>query len=286
MLRRLAARPGYSDAVLPYPSYLRVYEPLSAVSLALREWLCTEERGERDSVGTLSAEQQTVLRRTVTSATLAIDDDQRAGAYVLRREGRLHVCPVDMPLRSWLSLASLVDNSSDPSLNVLVPAGSLAVADEGFLRWRRDHPQAVAHIQQVTWGVPRTWFVLVADNEREPYDAGELTSLRYRTRMLDARRRVTSAHRVLREVVDDAELLDEITRLAAWLEAFDDASWVELDYAGIARLLGPELQDDHSAGDIWHALRALRAGDYAAAATTYRSFERRWRAVSAYERAN
>ncbi len=256
MVRRGVPADGYSDAVLPYPSYLRVYEPLSAVSQAAREGLRGAERGQLDSVGTLIAEQQTVLRRTVTSTAVSVDADQPTGAYVLRREGRLHVCPVDMPLRSWLSLTSLVDNSSDPSLTMLVPAGSLAVADEAFLRWRRDHPQAVAHIQQVTWGVPRTWFVLVADDERELYDAGGFTGLRYRTRMLDARRRMSSAHRVVREVVDDADLIDEMTRLAAWLEAFDDASWVELDYAGIARLpaLALALADDHSARDISRGL--------------------------------
>lgn len=272
--------------MLPYPSYLRVYEPLSAVSATLRQQLRDDENSHRDSVSTLTAEQQTVLRRTVSSSTLTSDEDQPAKAYVLQREGRVHACPVDMPLRSWLSLTSLVDNIADPSLNMLVPSGSLAVADEAFLHWRRDHPHAVAHIQQVTWGVPRTWFVMVVDDERELYDAGGFPSIRYRSRMLDARRRMASAHRVLRDVVDDLDLLDELTRLAVWLEAFDDASWVELDYAGIARMLSTELRDDHSARDISRALRALRASDYAAAATTYRSFEHRWRAVSAYERAN
>lgn len=286
MVRRGVPERGYSDAVLPYPSYLRVYEPLSAVGEAVREWLGAPEHDRLDSIGTLRAEQQTMLRRTVLATSLAVDENQPAGVYALRREGRLHVCPVDMPLRSWLSLTSLVDNRADPSLNILVPAGSLAVADAAFLRWRRDHPQAVPHIQQVTWGVPRTWFVLVADDERELYDAGDFASLRYRAHMVDARRRLSSARRILAEVVDDADLLDELTRLAAWLEAFDDASWVELDYAGIARLLAAELRDDHSARDISRALRALRTGDYAAAASAYRLFEHRWRAVSAYERAN
>ncbi len=272
--------------MLPYPSYLRVYEPLSVLGAEVRESLSGKGRSHVDNAGTLSAEQQAVLRRTVTSARVTPADDRSVAAYELRREGRLHVCPVDMPLRSWLSLTSLVDSAADPSLNLLVPAGSLAVADETFLRWRRDHPQAVAHIQQVTWGVPRTWFVMVAADERELYDAGGFSSLRYRTRMLDARRRMGSAHRILRDVVDDAELLDELSGLASWLEAFDDAAWVELDYAGVARLLSADLREDHSARDISRALRALRASDYASAATAYRSFEHRWRAVSAYERAN
>jgi hypothetical protein len=272
--------------VLPYPSYLRVYEPVAALRGADQDWLRDVEISQHDSVGTLTAEQQTVLRWTVMSTASTRNDDGRTWAYVLNRGGKAHICPVDMSLRSWLSLTSLVDDVADPSLNMLVPAASFAVADEAFLRWRRDHPQAVAHIQQVTWGVPRTWFAMVADDERELYDAGGLTSVRYRTRLVDAGRRLSSAHRILSDVVDDVELLDDLIRLSTWLDAFDDASWVELDYAGVARLLGSELRDDHSARDISRALRALRASDYSTAATAYRCFEQRWRAVGAYERAN
>lgn len=271
--------------MLPYPSYLRVYEPFAVVSRELREDVLGIERTHLDTIDTLQAEQLAMLRRTVTSATLTAEGEQPGDVYVLKREGTLHVCPVDLPLRSWLSLTTLVDDIAASS-SILVPAATLAVADETFLRWRRDHPQAVPHIRQVTWGVPRTWFVMVADDERELYDAGGFPSVRYRTRIADARRRLTSAHRILDQVVDDVELLDELSRLAAWLEAFDDSSWVELDYAGVARLLGANLREDHSARDISRALRALRSGDYPTAATAYRSFERRWRAVNAFERAN
>ena len=272
--------------MLPYPSYLRVYEPVAALRGADQDRLRDVDLRHHDSVGTLTAEQQTVLRWTVMSAPSTMSDDGRTWAYVLHRDGKAHVCPADMSLRSWLSLTSLVDDIADPSLNTLVPAASFAVGDQAFLRWRRDHPQAVAHIQQVTWGVPRTWFAMVADDERELYDADGLTSVRYRTRLVDAGRRLASAHRILSNVVDDVELLDDLIGLATWLDAFDDASWVELDYAGVARLLGSELRDDHSARDISRALRALRSSDFTTAATAYRSFERRWRAVSAYERAN
>lgn len=272
--------------MLPYASYLRVYEPARALSQALRSGIRASKATLTESLATVAAEQQTALRRTVTGSMLRDAAGDSAEVYVLRREGRLHLCPVDLELRSWLALTSLVGGRDEPALQVLMPPGSLGVADERFLHWRRDHPSAVPHIQQARWEVPRTWFTLVVDDERELYDAGGFTGVRYRARMADARHRLAAAFRTLRELVDDVELLDAMSTLAGWLETFDDASWVEVDYAGVARLLGTELSNDHSAREISRAMKALRGGDLAAAATAYRSFEQRWRTVSAFEHAN
>jgi hypothetical protein len=272
--------------VLPYSSYLRVYEPARALSPEFRSDLRASKATLTESLATVAAEQQTALRRTVSGSALLAQEDEPLDVYVLRREGRLHLCPVDLALRSWLSLTTLVADRTDPALSLILPTGSMGVADERFLRWRRDHPQSVPHIQQATWEVPRTWFTLVVDDERELYDAGGFSGLRYRARMSDARRRLAGASRTLRDLVDDAELLDSLGAMAAWLEVFDDASWVEVDYAGVAKLLAASLREDHSAREVWRALRALRSGDFAAAATVYRSFEQRWRHVSSYERAN
>ncbi len=272
--------------MLPYPSYLRVYEPLTALSAAVQQRLGADASGLADSALTVATEQGKALERAVTSAALAIDSDQLSGSYVLRREGRSFYCPIDMPLRSWLSLTSLVESVGGATAKLLFTADSLAIADQEFLRWRRDHPTAVPHIRQTTWGIPRTWFVLVTEDEREVYDVGGVSSVRYRARAVDARRRVASAHNVLRRVIDEAELLDELLDLATWLEAFDENSWLELDYAGVARLLGAAVDDDQSARDIHRALKALRKGDFATAGESYRAFEERWRVVNAYERAN
>jgi hypothetical protein len=127
---------------------------------------------------------------------------------------------------------------------------------------------------------------MVVEDERETYDAGTFRSVRYRCRMLDARRRMAAALRLLHSTIDDIELLDELTRLSDWLDAFDPESWLELDYAGIARFLGERLPADQSAREIHRALDALRREDYPAAGQAYRMFEERWRAVNAYERAN
>jgi len=258
--------------VLPYPSYLRVYEPA--------------ERGLPVDPASVDEEQQTVISRAVKSTTLTIDTDSAEHCYVLRRDDRDYVCPVDLSLRSWLSLTSLVDNIGDAAASLIFPPNALSSADDQFLRWRRDNPDAVPHIRTSTWGVPRTWFVLVVADERELYDHEGAASVRYRARVSEARTRVGAAQRLLRSVIDDGELLDELADLESWLEAFHVESLVELDYAGVARLLQTQLSTDDSAGDIHRALDAVRRSDLAAAGISYRAFEERWRAVNAFERAN
>ncbi len=271
--------------MLPYASYLRVYEPLSALSPELRESLSDAETALPSSSATLADEQRTGLARAVTSSTISIESVPDCHVYVMMRGGRPYFCPVDMPLRSWLSMTSLIHSIGGAAASLIVPPESLALADEQFLHWRRDNPQAVPHIRQVTWGVPRTWFTLVVDDERTSYQAGRSVSLRYRARVRDARQRAAIARHVLLGI-DDTDLLDELAGLGAWLGAFHDDSWVEVDYAGVADLLGEQLAVDHSAGEIHEALDALRRGDLATASSIYRHFEERWRAVRGYERAN
>ena len=54
----------------------------------------------------------------------------------------------------------------------------------------------------------------------------------------------------------------ELEELGRWLEEFHARSWLELDYAGLARLLGPEVvAADTSVADVAAAVAALAAGD-------------------------
>ncbi|HSS68842.1 MAG TPA: hypothetical protein VLK34_09850 [Nocardioidaceae bacterium] len=269
--------------MLPYASYLRVYEPLDALPDDVRSGV-SELPGQRTGT-TLQAEQQQALAMAVGPPG-SVRDAPAVDAYALRRDGRDYFCPVDLSLRSWLSLTRLVDSVGDAAVGVILPEAGRTLAGEAFLRWRQENPTAVPHIRQTTWGVPRTWFVMVVEDERETYSAGSFRSVRYRSRLGDARRRMAAANRLLRAAIDDVELLDEMVGLADWLESFDAESWVELDYAGVARFLGDQLASDQSARDIHRALDALRREDFSAAGEAYRTFEERWRAVNAYERAN
>jgi hypothetical protein len=261
-----------------------VYEPIEALPEAARADIDAQAAGRRAS--TLSTEQRLSLTRVVIPPALPVDVKPDGATYVLRRDGAEFFCPVDLSLRSWLSLTSLVETMGDAAVGMIIPNAAMATAGEEFLRWRQQNPMAMPHIRQSTWGVPRTWFVMVVEDERETYDADRFRSVRYRARIIDARRRLAAAYRLLRSAIDDVDLLEEMSGLGDWLESFDPTSWVELDYAGIAGFLRDQLTSDQSARDIHRALDALRRDDLATAGEAYRAFEERWRAVNAYERAN
>jgi hypothetical protein len=263
-----------------------LYEPLDALPDDVRAGI--DEAAGRRAGASLQTEQQVALSMVVGPPG-SVRDQVAADAYTMRRDGHDYFCPVDLSLRSWLSLTSLVESMGDAAVGVILPQAGRTLAGEDFLRWRQQNPTAVPHIRQTTWGVPRTWFVMVVEDERETYEtyeSGSVRSVRYRARIIDARRRMAAAARLLRSVIDDIELIDEIVGLSDWLESFDAASWLELDYAGIARFLDDKLASDQSARDIHRALDALRREDYAAAGESYRTFEERWRTVNAFERAN
>lgn len=280
--------------MLPYASYLRVYESLEVLAASEHDWSTwlADHGGESagsDAVATLREEQHSTLSRVVSPVASPSASDQLARAYVLQHDGEVFLCPMDMPLRSWLSFSSLVDQMGNAAVNALLPPDAIARADQAFLRWRAENPAAVPHIRQTSWGIPRTWFLAVTPSERERYSTGDddgVGSIRYRTKVSTARRRVARARTTLSRLIDDEELLGEVMDLECWLDSFDRTGWLELDYAGVARLLAAPIDDDESARDIQTALNALRRGDFAAAGASYRAFEERWRAVNAFERAN
>ena len=270
--------------MLPYPSYLRVYEPVGSLPTPPVP-LTPVESGDVGTVA-VTSEQEVVLASVVRDPLRVLESDDTRGAFVLTRDGGTFVCPLDLPLRSWLSMNSLADNVGDVAATIMISRQMRERADQVFREWRRAHPTEVPHIRQATWGVPRAWFLLVVEDEREAYDVNGHTSIRYRARLQDARRRLGRAQTALSTLIEDMELHEELADLRSWLDCFDGRGWLELDYAGVARLLGSGLGSDRSARDVHVALRALQRGDLPGAGEAYRRFEERWRVVNAYERAN
>lgn len=273
--------------MLPYASYLRVYEPIggsrersSSAAADDLEWL------SRAGV-TVAAEQRRALEQLLKPAAWS-SDSELAGAYVLHRDSQALLCPVDLPARAFVALVE-GDDGSGVGLRALLAASDSELAQltgAAHDRWQARGHRRRPQIRQATWGVPRTWFTLVVEDEREVYELEGVTSVRYRSRLTDARRRLTAAARVLGRLLDDDDVLAELRSLQTWLQEYDEAGWVELDYAGVATLLGEALATDVSARDIHQAVEGLRRRDFAAAAAAYRRFEERWRPVNAYERAN
>ena len=278
----------------PYAAYLRVYEPLSAFADDERtRW--TEYAGDsRRAVARadrLAAEHRAALAGVLSVPPRPVPTDEEGEAFVLDVEGQLHVCPVQTRLRSWVALGQFRDGLPDPVLHAFVPPASLARAEADHQTWGDAEVGSALRILTATWSVPLPWFLPFAPADRvlteEAASPTGTPSVVHRTRMSAARRRVARALRTVTLHLGDLDVVEEVEELGRWLEEFHARSWLELDYAGLARLLGPAgVETDTSVADVAASVAALAAGDEEGAVLTYRTVADRWAAVAVLEHAN
>jgi hypothetical protein len=279
--------PKVSSVIVPYATYLRVYEPLAAFPEPERgHWARYARRPDRPSY-------QDELRRSLAdllpTPPVPVPVHESSDAFVLDVDGVVCVCPWRTRLRGWLALEELGEELPAPVLDAVLPEVVRRQTAQDYERWLARNPDARPWIRTATWQVPLNWFVLVSDEERR-FDkgSGEIPPmLRYRTPMVQARRRVAQALRALKDGVDEGPLIDGLIDVGRWLEEFHPRSLVELDYGGLVHVLPPgELEDDHSAADVAEGIEALRHGDGAAAGEAYGRLVERWRAVRDRRSAN
>ncbi|MFD1662703.1 hypothetical protein ACFSL4_32175 [Streptomyces caeni] len=279
--------PKVSSVIVPYASYLRVYEPLAAFPEPERDhWARYARRPDRPSY-------QDELRRSLAdllpTPPVPVPVHESSDAFVTEVDAVLYVCPWRTRLRGWQALGELAEELPAPVLDAVLPPVVRRQAAQDYERWLAGNPDARPWIRTATWQVPLNWFVLVSDAERR-YDkgSGEVPPmLRYRTPMVQARRRTARALRTLRETIDEGPLIDGLVDVGRWLEEFHPRSLVELDYGGLVHVLpAAELDGDHSAADVAEGIEALRQGDGAAAGEAYGRLVERWRAVRDRRSAN
>ncbi|MES9524334.1 hypothetical protein [Streptomyces capoamus] len=279
--------PKVSSVVVPYAAYLRVYEPLGAFPEPERShWAHYARRSDRPSY-------QDELRRSLADLLpvppIAVPVHESGDAFVLEVDGVVCVCPWRTRLRGWQALDGLAGELPPPVLDAVLPPVVRHQAAQDYERWLARNPDARPWIRTATWQVPLNWFVLVSDEERR-YDKGTAQVppvLRYRTPMVQARRRVARGLRALRDTVEEGPLVDGLVDVGRWLEEFHPRSLVELDYGGLVHVLpAGELEDDHSAADVAAGIEALRRGDGMAAGEAYGRLVERWRAVRDRRSAN
>lgn len=279
--------PKVSSVIVPYASYLRVYEPLAAFPEPERgHWSRYARRTDRPSC-------QDELRRSLAdllpTPPIPVPVHESSDAFVLDVEGVLCVCPWRTRLRSWQALGDLAEELPAPVLDAVLPPVVRRQAAQDYERWLARNPDARPWIRTSTWHVPLNWFVLVADAERA-YDKGSDAvppALRYRTPMVQARRRVARGLRAMRGMIDEGPLIDSLVDVGRWLEEFHPRSLVELDYGGLVHILpARQLDGDHSAADVAEGIEALRTGNEGAAGEVYGRLVERWRAVRDRRSAN
>ncbi|WP_221348636.1 hypothetical protein [Streptomyces beigongshangae] len=287
--------PKVSSLIVPYASYLRVYEPLAAFPEPERgHWARYARRSGRPSY-------QDELRRSLADLLpvppVPVPVHESGDAFVTEVDGVLCVCPWRTRLRGWEALGDLAQELPAPVLDAALPELVRRQAAQDYERWLSRNPDARPWIRTSTWQVPLNWFVLVSDEERE-FDKGagsgggsrageDAPVLRYRTPMVQARRRVARALRTLRDTLDEGPLIDGLVDVGRWLEEFHPRSLVELDYGGLVHVLPVgELDGDHSAADVAAGIEALRTGDGAGAGEAYGRLVERWRSVRDRRSAN
>ncbi|MFJ8254164.1 hypothetical protein [Streptomyces sp. NPDC094466] len=270
-----------SSVLVPYTSYLRIYEPLAAFAEPERSHWARYAR--REDPPTAQDELRRSLADLASTPPVGVPVHESGDAFVAELDGVVCVCPWRTRLRGWLALEELEGMFPANVLDAVLPAVVRGQAAADHERWRRLHPDARPWIRTTVWQVPVRWFVLFRDEEREYAAAdGERAApvLRYRTPMVEARRRLARALRTLRENVPEGPLTEGLVDVGRWLEEFHPRSLVELDYGGLVHALPAErLAVDRSAADVAEGLDALREGDGDGAGEAYARLAERWRAV-------
>ncbi len=269
----------------PYQAHLRVYEPVAHLPAPARDrWTAyarqAPSRGEVEATLYLDS-----VRRLAGRPPVPVPAAESHDALLIEQDDDLFVCPLQPRLQVWHRLGSPDDDGHVlPADAVPVALREQAAAD---LAAHADAGGEVRLFSRTTaWQVPVAWFVPFSADERALTLTPE-RSLTYRTAMSTARRRAARALRTARTSLGDLDLVAEIEDVARWLEEFDPRSVVELDYAGLAELVGEEhLAGDDSASDVAEGLAALAEGDATSAAAAYRRWTTRWRRVQLLARAS
>ena len=197
-------------------------------------------------------------------------------AALVRRAGRRSlICPLDLELRAAAALDEFKRIVPPSVVGAFLPdAASVerlaALSDAG----------RTPHVLDEPWAVPLPWFVAFSPDERRFRDPPEGVGPRlvYLTTVEQSLQRLDHAIELVDATIEDGDdVLDELDRLAVWLQAFDPASLLELDYGGVARgFERAELENDRTCEELWQAIDGLESGDLLGAAAAYGVAQARW----------
>ncbi|MFD3423508.1 hypothetical protein [Streptomyces decoyicus] len=267
-----------SSVKVPYMAYLRVYEPLAAFPEPERShWA---RYAKREDTPTAQDEQRRALADLLATPPVPVPVHESADAFIAVANEVTCVCPWRTRLRGWQALEALDELLPASVLDAALPPVVRLQAADDYEQWRERNPDARPWIRGAAWHVPVRWFVLFDDGEREYTKSDQEPVLRYRTPMVQARRRVARGLRTLRDALEEGPLIDGLVDVGRWLEEFHPRSLVELDYGGLVHAV-PEgqLAEDRSAAEVAEGLAALREGDGERAGVAYEKLSQRWRAM-------
>lgn len=216
-------------------------------------------------------------RRVFTNGVYGLwEESVRDDAFVIVVDGRRFVCPRHPRLRMLEGLLAFRNAYRGPTASALVPEEIAERAGRELAHIHDRFPGVRSHILTSPFFVPLRWFSAFDPAERELVDDGAVT-IRYRTRVSEALRRLRRAVEVLDEAGFDDAIVDQVSDVVDWLEPFPLEAMLELDYGTVAGLFSAaDLAVDETAADVHASLEALDAGDYERAGEHYSAAASRW----------
>ncbi len=257
-------------------AYLRVYQPISALTEVERSLV---ERAQR--------EQATGGRSPRLPVLGLLPPEECQEIYEKVVDGAVYVCPSHNHLRNLLGLVAFERSIPDVVVSSFFSEREVSRARVELETIQRTQPDIRPCVVQSVWHVPVRWFVCFDDAERRVEQVGDYPTIRYETRIGQARDRVANALDTLTGGIVHPVIVGMIYELKEWLSSFNELSLLELDYASVASLFDPdELADDHSSADVWNAIAALGEGNGMNASLYYRRVNERWAQPRRHESLN
>jgi hypothetical protein len=205
-----------------------------------------------------------------------LSESKHAGDWSVDWNGARLVCPRNLRLRVLESTVAFANSFQGLGVG-LIPEGAAEAADRELKSYRAEHPDHRSHVLTSAWHIPVRWFVGFQPENQEVYDDAGRPRLRYRRGIESVRERLMRAIEVLRDIGMIHGPAEEMEQLVAWLEPFDDASMVELDYADVSDLFDPkDLVLDDSVALVAESVEALASGDMMRAGELYGTVVTRW----------
>lgn len=191
-------------------------------------------------------------------------------------EGVQMFCPQNQRLRVLEATVAFA-NAFRGSGSGLIPEDAAVAADRELRVYNQSHPDHRSHVLTSAWHVPVRWFLIFEPSERQLYEGPKAMRLRFRTSMVDARKRARHALTVLQRLGAFQSPAEELGQLSEWLDQFDENAMVELDYASVSELFDSnEILFDDSCELIHQSLTALESGDMHGAGEGYGRVVSRW----------
>jgi hypothetical protein len=208
---------------------------------------------------------------------------------VLDHEGKRYVAPWSTTARCWAALDDFKSTLPASVIKFFIPQ----TIEDSIRSSTEIVEDKVSHILTSTWNIPPRWFSLFRPDERMrgENDDGYFTIMR--TSIANAKQRAEFTHDAVLSAFGSGQVEGEVADLIDWLEIFDTASIVELDYGGLAIYLNNLLIENGEAGldadtsieDVNSSIAGLASGDGSLAGRGYERLVSRWRKVAALESA-